>query len=75
MTIAQIMVFHVPEDPEWLKAFGRASVVHTHLDHILRMLIKTLANVTVEVALNATEIEGSAVLRDQIKKLAEAASR
>jgi hypothetical protein len=70
-TIAQMMVFHIPEDPEWLKAFGRVSVVHTHLDHILRMLIKTLANVTVEVALNATDTEGSAVLRDRIKKLAK----
>jgi len=65
------MVFHVPEDPEWLRAFGRVSVVHTHLDHILRMLIKTLANVTVDVALNATDAEGSATLRDRIKKLAK----
>jgi hypothetical protein len=70
-TIAPMMVFHVPEDPEWLKAFGRVSVVHTHLDHIMRMLIKSLANVTVEVALNATDTEGSAVLRDRIKKLAK----
>jgi hypothetical protein len=71
MTTGETMVFHVPEDPEWLKAFGRVSVVHTHLDHILRMLIKTLANVTVEVALNATDGEGSAALRDRIKKLAK----
>jgi hypothetical protein len=71
MTTAETIVFHVPEDPEWLKAFGRVSVVHTHLDHILRMLIKTLANVTVEVALNATDGEGSAALRDRIKKLAK----
>jgi hypothetical protein len=35
------------------------------------MLIKTLADVTVDVAVNATEIEGSAVLRDRIKKLAK----
>jgi len=66
-----MMVFHVPDNPEWLKAFGRVSVVHTHLDHILRMLIKTLANVTVEVALNATDGEGSAALRQRIKKLAK----
>ena len=66
-----MMVFHVPENPEWLKAFGRVSVVHTHLDHILRMTIKTLSSVTIEVALNATDTEGSAVLRDRIKKLAK----
>jgi hypothetical protein len=68
---ALAMVFHVPDDPEWLKAFGRVSIVHTHLDHILRMLIKTLANVTVDVAMHATESEGSAALRDRIKKLAK----
>jgi hypothetical protein len=65
------MVFHVPDDPKWLMAFGRVSIVHTHLDHILRMLIKTLANVTVDVALSATDSEGSAVLRARIKKLAK----
>jgi hypothetical protein len=68
---APTMVFQVPDNPEWLKAFGRVSVVHTHLDHILRMMIKTLANVTVDVAINATDTEGSAVLRDRIKKLAK----
>jgi hypothetical protein len=51
--------------------FVRSRSVHTHLDHILRMLIKTLAEVTVEVALNATETDGSAALRDRIKKLAK----
>jgi hypothetical protein len=66
-----IIEFHVPENPEWLKAFGRVSVVHTHLDHVLRLMIKTLANVAAEVALSATESEGSAVLRDRIKKLAK----
>jgi hypothetical protein len=70
-TAASMMVFHVPDDPAWLQAFGKVSVVHTHLDHILRMLIKTLANVTVEIALSATDAEGSAVLRDRIKKLAK----
>lgn len=69
--IAATMVFHIPEDPEWLQAFGRVSIVHTHLDHILRMLIKSLAGVTVEVALLATESEGSAMLRDRAKKLAK----
>jgi hypothetical protein len=70
MTTPATMVFAVPENPTWLKAFGRVSVVHTHLDHILRMLIKSLASVTIEVALLATDNEGSAVLRDRAKKLA-----
>jgi hypothetical protein len=71
MSTSPSMVFHVPENPEWLQAFGRVSVVHTHLDHILRMLIKSLAGVTLEVALLATESEGSAMLRDRAKKIAK----
>ncbi|HWG75572.1 MAG TPA: hypothetical protein VN660_02130 [Steroidobacteraceae bacterium] len=65
-----MMVFQVPDDPAWLQAFGRVSIVHAHLDHILRMLIKSLTGLTVEVALDATERETSAVLRDRIKRLA-----
>jgi hypothetical protein len=67
---ALTMVFHVPDDPEWLMEFGRVSIAHTHLDHILRMIIRTLAKVTVDVAMHATQTEGSALLRDRIKKLA-----
>jgi hypothetical protein len=67
-----MMVFHMPEDPAWLQAFGRVAIVHAQLDHILRMLVKSLAWVTVEVAMDAAEREGSAILRERIRKLAKA---
>jgi hypothetical protein len=70
MAATEAIVFHVPENPEWLQAFGRVSVVHTHLDHILRMLLKSLAGVSIEAALLATENEASAALRDRAKKIA-----
>jgi hypothetical protein len=69
--VAPMMVFHMPEDPAWQQAYGRVAIVHAQLDHILRMFIKSLAGVTVEEALAATEREGSAVLRDRIRKLAK----
>src|ERR1700730_15678142 len=72
MSVAPMMVFHVPEDPAWLQAFGRVTIVHAQLDHILRMTIKTLAGITIEVAMDATEREPSSLLRERIRKLAKA---
>jgi hypothetical protein len=68
---APTMAFHMPEDPAWLQAYARVALVHAQLDHILRMFIKSLAGVTVEVALAATEREGSAILRERILTLAK----
>jgi len=70
MSTIDLMVLHVPEDPDWLRAFGRVAIVHAHLEHVLRMFIKTLANVTIEDALDATERETSSSLRDRAKKIA-----
>jgi hypothetical protein len=57
-------------DADHLAAIGQVSVAHGHLDHILRMTVKSLAGLEVNEALLATEGEGSAKLRDFIKKLA-----
>lgn len=67
------ITFYVPEDPEVLRAIAVVSVRHAHLDYILRMTIKTLVgpNVTPKEALDATRFEGSARLRDRIRKLAK----
>src|SRR5205823_1626050 len=46
---------------------------HGHLDHVLRMTIKTLTDTTVDIALDATKWESSSSLRGRIKKLAKAA--
>lgn len=67
----RMMKFHVPDDPALLAVLGTISLCHSHLDHVLRMMIKTLTEVTVEEALDATVFEGSASLRNRIKKLAK----
>ena len=66
-----MMTFHVPDDSELLAALGTVSLRHSHLDHILRMTIKTLTDVTVEEALDATSFEGSATLRRRVARLAK----
>jgi len=66
----RMMTFHIPDDPI-LKALGWISVAHAHLDYILRMTFKTLAEVSIDDALEATEGTGSAVLRDRLRKLAK----
>lgn len=68
--MAKMMTFHVPEDKELLAVFGEAALVHEHLNHILRMTIKTLAQLTPEEALDATSYDGSRQLRERIRKLA-----
>lgn len=69
--MAQMMLFHVPEDPRLLAAFGEVALRHEHLSHILRMNIKTLAGLEVAQALDATAFDGASVLRDRIRKLAK----
>jgi hypothetical protein len=61
----------VPEDPDLLRALATVGIRHTHLDHMLRMTIKTLTNVTPREALDATSVTGSAALRKRIWKLAK----
>jgi hypothetical protein len=65
-----MMMFHVPEDRDLLAAYGELSLRHEHLTHILRMTIKTLANLEVTEALDATAYDGAAKLRDRIKAIA-----
>src|SRR5262249_4942875 len=69
--MAKMMTFHVPDDQELLAAFGELTLRHEHLNHMLRMTIKTLARLEVGEALNATAYDGSSQLRDRIRKLAK----
>ena len=68
--MAKMIMLHVPDDKELLAAFGEMALLHEHLNHILRMTIKTLAHLTPQEALDATINEGSRQLRDRIRKLA-----
>lgn len=64
------MIFHVPSDKDLLAAIGEVALRHEHLNHILRMTIKTLARLDVTEALDATAYDNSSQLRERIKKLA-----
>lgn len=61
----------LPEDREVLSAIGTLALRHSQLDNQLKMLIKDLAGVTKEEALDATAREGSRELRDRVRKLAK----
>jgi len=66
-----MMMFHIPKDSALLAAFGEVTLRHEHLVHILRMMIKTLGELEVNEALDATAFDGASVLRDRIRKLAK----
>ena len=68
--MASIMTFHIPNDTELLAAFGEVALRHEHLNHILRMTIKTLARLRPDEAFDATAFDGAAQMRERIRKLA-----
>jgi hypothetical protein len=67
---SKMIMFHVPKDPELLAALGVVSLRHEHLNHILKMTIKSIANLTPAEAVDATQFEGSRSLRERVRKLA-----
>lgn len=69
-TDTRFIYFELPE-PEYLVNVGGVSVCHGHLDHMLRMTIKTLSNLPLDEALLATERTASSELRDTVKRLAK----
>lgn len=68
--MANMMIFHIPSDKDLLAAIGEVALRHEHLNHILRMTIKTLARLDIDEALDATAYDSSSQLRERIKKLA-----
>jgi len=53
-----------------LAEFGRIGVLHSHLDYILKMTLRSLTGVSIEEIRLATNYEGSSSLRGRIKKIA-----
>jgi hypothetical protein len=63
--------FHIPVDNrELLAALGEISLRHGHIDHVMKLLIKTFSDVTIQEAMDATARESSWNLREWVKKLA-----
>lgn len=68
--MAAMVSFHIPEDKDLLAAVGEVALRHEHMNYVLRMTIKTLARLSVGEAVDATARDGSASLRDRVRKLA-----
>jgi len=65
---SKMISFHVPKDSEILAAVGEIAIRHEQLNHILKMTVKSLTGVKPAEALKATMYEGSAQLRDRVRK-------
>jgi hypothetical protein len=63
-----MMAYKIPTDEKLLAAVGRIAVTHGHLDHAVRMLIKSICAISLEEAMDATKRTGSAELRIRVKK-------
>jgi hypothetical protein len=68
---SKMITFHVPEDKELLSALGIITLRHEHLNHILKMTIKSIAGITPAEASYALKYEGSRSLRKRINKLSK----
>lgn len=67
---APMIYLTAPGDEKLLASIGRIAIFHGHLDHILRMTVKSLAGVSIREALDATARQGSGELRKRVRQLA-----
>src|SRR5690349_10431417 len=63
--------YGLPKDAKILSAIGVVALRQGQLDNALKMLVKTLANVTREEALDATAMQGGRELRERVRRLAK----
>lgn len=61
--------FAIPRQPGLLEALGRLAIAHTHLELILRYTVKTLSQMSVTEALDATSRDRISEVRSRIKRL------
>lgn len=59
----------LPTDADLLAAAGRVALAHAHLEHVLRMTVKSLARVRIAEALLATQSDSAQDLRRRARKL------
>jgi hypothetical protein len=64
------LVVDTPEDPEFLKQFARASMLHAHLDNSLKMFIRSFDESSIDEALKYIGYQGAARLRKRVTELA-----
>jgi hypothetical protein len=64
------ITFSVPDDPVLLAAFGEVSILHGHVDYMLKMFIKNLTGMTLQGTRGYTARWSSKRLREKVLKLA-----
>ncbi len=67
--VTKLVSLDVPEE-KMLAALGEVALRHEHMNHVLRLMVKSLANVTLAEAVAATERKSSSQLRQLVKSLA-----
>jgi hypothetical protein len=67
---ARMITFHVPADANLLAAVGEVALRHEHMNHIVRMTLKSLTGVTPGEVLAATMLESSSQLRERVRRIA-----
>jgi hypothetical protein len=67
----KLLHFHIPDDAALMAAIGRVSVLHSRLDYVLRLTIKTLSGMEFNKAMDATQNETSSGLRQRVNKWGE----
>jgi hypothetical protein len=65
-----VIHLRIPDDEAVLAAVGKIALRHGQLDYILRMTIKTLADLSIRDGIDATAQLTSRELRERIRKLA-----
>lgn len=69
--MAKLVSLHVPDDQGLLAALGKVALHHEHMNYAVRMTIKTMAEVSVDEAVLATEYEGFKQVRERARSLAK----
>lgn len=64
-----LQLLTVPHQPRLNEALGRLAIAHTHLELILRYCVKTIADLTIKQALDATEGQRISDLRVRVRQL------
>ena len=68
-TASGFVTLELPKDHELLIAAGRVALRHGQLEYMLRLVVKTLAGLTINEAMDATREHKNWEVRDEIKKL------
>lgn len=69
MTTEAFLTLAIPTQPDLHAALGRLAIAHTHLELILRYVVKSIAGISVREALDVTNGDRTSDVRDRIKKL------